>query len=175
MHTCTDNTPLSFIFISVTQRNCAVILYNLASNDDNCALMLEAGALIHIVHLTQAPLSATKMKCAAILSRLSLHAKHYDQFSKHDVLRVLLELCNVDNIMTQRRLVIAISNLSQVKSSCCSSFSSSSSSSSSFSFSCCSSSSFSSSSSSFSSASSSSSLPLFYLTYAHIFLVLVSF
>lgn len=94
-----------------------MILYNLASNNDNCALMLEAGALIHIVHLTQAPLSATKMKCAAILSRLSLHAKHYDQFSKHDVLRVLLELCNVDNIMTQRRLVIAISNLSQVQPS----------------------------------------------------------
>ena len=102
-----------YIFL-VTQRNCAVILYNLASSNDNCALMLEAGALMHVVHLTQAPLSATKMKCAAILSRLSLHAKHYDQFSKHDVLRVLLELCNVDNIMTQRRLVIAISNLSQV-------------------------------------------------------------
>ena len=91
-----------------------MILYNLASSNDNCALMLEAGALMHVVHLTQAPLSATKMKCAAILSRLSLHAKHYDQFSRHDVLRVLLELCNVDNIMTQRRLVIAISNLSQV-------------------------------------------------------------
>ena len=91
-----------------------MILYNLASSNENCALMLEAGALMHVVHLTQAPLSATKMKCAAILSRLSLHAKHYDQFSRHDVLRVLLELCNVDNIMTQRRLVIAISNLSQV-------------------------------------------------------------
>ena len=102
--------------IIVTQRNCAVILYNLANDDDNCTSMLDAGALMHVVHLTQADLSATKIKCAAILSRLSLHAKHYDQFARHGVLRVLLNLCNVDNILTQRKLVIAISNLSQVYS-----------------------------------------------------------
>ena len=101
--------------ITVTLRNCAVILYNLANDDDNCTSMLDAGALMHVVHLTQADLLATKIKCAAILSRLSLHAKHYDQFARHGVLRVLLNLCNVDNILTQRKLVIAISNLSQVR------------------------------------------------------------
>lgn len=87
----------------------------MADDNDNCAIMLGAGALMHVVHLTQADLSSTKMKCAAILSRLSLHENHYNQFGQHDVLRVLLNLCNVDHIMTQRRLVIAISNLSQVR------------------------------------------------------------
>lgn len=108
---------------TVTLRSCAAILYNLANDDDNCTSMLDAGALMHVVHLTKADLLATKIKCAAILSRLSLHAKHYDQFARHGVLRVLLNLCNVDNILTQRKLVIAISNLSQVRtilfSLCC--------------------------------------------------------
>ena len=85
----------------------------MADDNDNCAIMLEAGALLHVVHLTQAEQISTKMKWAAILSRLSLHEKHYNQFAQHDVLRVLLNLCSVDHIMTQRRLVIAISNLSQ--------------------------------------------------------------
>ena len=86
----------------------------MADDNNNCAIMLDAGALLHVVELTQVELSSTKMKCAAILSRLSLHEKYYSQFAQHDVLRVLLNLCSVDHIMTQRRLVIAISNLSQV-------------------------------------------------------------
>ena len=102
-------------FHTVTQKNCAVTLYNMADDNHNCAIMLDAGALLHVVELTQVELSSTKMKCAAILSRLSLHEKYYNQFAQHDVLRVLLNLCSVDHIMTQRRLVIAISNLSQVR------------------------------------------------------------
>ena len=75
--------------------------------------MLSAGALMPIVHLTQSEFMLTKIKCAAILSRLSLHSQYYSQFARDDVLNVLLELASVDHTLTQRRVVIAISNLSQ--------------------------------------------------------------
>lgn len=55
----------------------------------------------------------TKIKCAAILSRLSLHKRYYPEFTRDDVLRVLLDLAAVDHTLTQRRVVIAISNLTQ--------------------------------------------------------------
>ncbi len=53
------------------------------------------------------------MKCAAILSRLSQHEKYYNQFNTTEVLHVLLELSGLDHAVTQRRVVIALSNLSQ--------------------------------------------------------------
>jgi len=75
--------------------------------------MLSAGALMPIVRLTQSDFMLTKIKCAAILSRLSLHSQYYAQFGRDDVLKVLLELACVDHTLTQRRVVIALSNLSQ--------------------------------------------------------------
>ena len=42
--------------------------------------MLESGGLVPIVNLTQADHMQTKIKCAAILSRLSLHKQYYKQF-----------------------------------------------------------------------------------------------
>lgn len=91
----------------------ASALYNLADDNSSCNLMLAAGALMPIVRLTQSEFMLTKIKCAAILSRLSLHEEYFSQFGRDDVLQVLLELASVDHILTQRRVVIAISNLSQ--------------------------------------------------------------
>jgi hypothetical protein len=96
-----------------TKTDCASSLYNIADSDSCCDLMLAAGALIPIVRLTQADYMLTKIKCAAILSRLSLHHQYYGQFARDDVLRVLLDLAYVDHALTQRRVVIALSNLSQ--------------------------------------------------------------
>jgi hypothetical protein len=93
--------------------DCASSLYNLADSDSNCDRMLSAGALIPVVRLTQADYLETKIKCAAILSRLSGHDKYYKQFATDDVLMTLLELSKLDHALTQRRVVIAVTNLSQ--------------------------------------------------------------
>lgn len=93
--------------------DCASSLYNLADSDSNCDKMLSAGALIPVVRLTQADYLETKIKCAAILSRLSGHDKYYKQFATDDVLKTLLELSCLDHALTQRRVVIAVTNLSQ--------------------------------------------------------------
>jgi hypothetical protein len=93
--------------------DCASSLYNLADSDTNCDKMLSAGALIPVVRLTQADYLETKIKCAAILSRLSGHDKYYKQFASDDVLKTLLELSCLDHALTQRRVVIAVTNLSQ--------------------------------------------------------------
>jgi len=98
---------------------CAVALYNLAETDSNSCIMLEAGALKPVVQLTQSQDIQTKMKCAAIISKLSLFPHYYDQFSEEsslggdNVLKVLLELSRVDHTLTQRRVVLALSNLTQ--------------------------------------------------------------
>lgn len=99
---------------AVTKNYCACALYNMVDHDENCFLMLEAGALRPVVDLIASNGEMqTTMKCAAILSRLSLHKQYYSQFASNGVLKVLLELSSVDHILTQRRVVIAISNLSQ--------------------------------------------------------------
>lgn len=69
--------------------------------------------MIPVVRLTQADYLETKIKCAAILSRLSGHDKYYKQFATDDVLKTLLELSCLDHALTQRRVVIAVTNLSQ--------------------------------------------------------------
>jgi hypothetical protein len=94
--------------------DCASALYNLADDDSNCDQMLQAGALIPVVNLTQADYLQTKIKCAAILSRLSCHDKYYKEFASDAVLKVLLELSCLEHALTQRRVVIALSNLSQL-------------------------------------------------------------
>ena len=96
-----------------TKNNCAASLYNLADDDHNCYLMMEAGALLPVVHLTQSENLQTKIKCAAILCRLSLQKQYYSQFAGEDVLQMLLALSNVDHTLTQRRVIISLSNLSQ--------------------------------------------------------------
>jgi len=97
-----------------TMAACATALYNMADDDENCFAMLEHGGLVSIVHLiTVSDSMQTKMKCAAILSRLSLHETYYHEFAGDNILRVLLELSTWDHILTQRRVVIALSNLSQ--------------------------------------------------------------
>jgi hypothetical protein len=93
--------------------DCASALYNLADSDSNCDQMLSAGALIPVVNLTQADSLQVKIKCAAILSRLSCHDKYYREFASEHVLNVLLELSCLEHALTQRRVVIAVSNLSQ--------------------------------------------------------------
>ena len=70
--------------------DCASALYNLADDDSNCDQMLQAGALIPVVNLTQADYLQTKIKCAAILSRLSCHDKYYREFASEPVLKVFL-------------------------------------------------------------------------------------
>jgi hypothetical protein len=69
--------------------------------------------LMPVVQLTAYGDTNTKMKCAAILSRLSLEVEFHAHFATGDVLRVLLELSNIDDIFTQRKVIIAISNLCQ--------------------------------------------------------------
>ena len=96
----------------ITQRNCAASLANMIHDSNNCALMLKAGALPHIVKLCGTEFLATKIKCAAIFSRLSLHEHYFEEFARDGVMAVLLSLCMVDNLMTQRWVVMALSNLS---------------------------------------------------------------
>jgi hypothetical protein len=59
----------------------------------------------------------TKIKCAAILSRLTLFEKYYHLFinNNHDLqlLHVLLKLSIVDDLSTQRRVVSALANLTK--------------------------------------------------------------
>lgn len=93
--------------------DCASALYNLADVDANCDSMLQAGALIPVVNLTKRDYLQTKIKCAAILSRLSCHDKYYREFASEPVLEVLLKLSCLEHALTQRRVVIAVSNLSQ--------------------------------------------------------------
>ena len=96
----------------ITQRNCAASLANMIHDSNNCALMLKAGALPHIVKLCGTEFLATKIKCAAIFSRLSLHEHYFEEFARDGVMSVLLSLCAVDNLQTQRWVVMALSNLS---------------------------------------------------------------
>jgi hypothetical protein len=98
-----------------TKACCASALYNLSVSAENCAVMLESGILLPVVQLTSSAHTGTKSKCAAILSRLSLHSSYYSHFATGNVLRVLLDLSCVDNIITQRKVIIALSNLSQSK------------------------------------------------------------
>lgn len=92
---------------------CAMSLFNLADTDEKCQLILESEALDPVVQLTQSEHIQTKVVCAGIISRLSLHKAYYNQFASGNVLKVLLELSCVDHRLTQRRVVIALSNLSQ--------------------------------------------------------------
>lgn len=93
------------------KRYCAQALFNLAKSDANCKIMLTGDVLTPVVELTQ--YKETKVICAGIISRLSLHPQFYDKFSQGNVLKVLLELSRVDDRLTQRRVVVALSNLSQ--------------------------------------------------------------
>ena len=93
-----------------TSRGAAVALNNLCVDQRNCEAMLEHGALIPVVQLTQSEDKVTRMTCASILSTLSLHS--HTQFRHAAVLSVLLKLSRMDHIPTQRRIVIALSNLS---------------------------------------------------------------
>ena len=96
-----------------TKNFCAASLYNLADLDENCQQMMDEGALLPVVYLTQSDNLQTKIKCAAILCRLSLQQKYYTQFGDGTVLKMLLDLSNVDHTLTQRRVIISLSNLSQ--------------------------------------------------------------
>jgi len=77
----TDTNP-------VTQRCCAAALASMIHESENCAIMLEAGALPFIVRLTETDNLATKVKCAAIFSQLSLHERYFDEFARDDVMQV---------------------------------------------------------------------------------------
>lgn len=101
----------------VVKKYCAMSLFNLADDEENCFKMLDSQALSPVVQLTQSDNilgdSDPKVICAGIISCLSLHKNYYDQFASGNVLKVLLELSCVDHRLTQRRVVIALSNLSQ--------------------------------------------------------------
>jgi hypothetical protein len=92
--------------------DCASALYNLASSTVNCEEMLAAGALLPIIQLTKSDHLDTKIRCAAILSRLTAYHEYHDLMTKND-LRRLLDLSTVDFVETQRRVVITLSNLSE--------------------------------------------------------------
>lgn len=91
---------------------CASALYNFAGAEKNCETMLTAGALVPVVQLIQSPHLPTKIKCAAILSRLTAQNAHIHEFARPDVIAVLLSMAKVDHIVTCRRILIALSNLS---------------------------------------------------------------
>jgi hypothetical protein len=93
------------------KKYCAAALFNMANKERNCLIMFEANALKPVVELTA--IDETKVICAGIISRLSLHPIYYSQFAVLNVLKVLLELSLVDDRITQRRVVNALSNLSQ--------------------------------------------------------------
>lgn len=95
-----------------TRNNCIASLYNLADLDENCFAMLLAGSLQPILQLTDSENLETKIKCAAIVCRLSLQEEFYDEFQENNVLEILLRLSAIDHTLTQRRVIIAISNLS---------------------------------------------------------------
>ena len=77
----TDTNP-------VTQRNCAASLANMIHDSENCAIMLKSGALPYIVRLSGTDVLGTKMKCAAIFSRLSIHEQYFSEFARDDVMQV---------------------------------------------------------------------------------------
>jgi uncharacterized membrane protein YgcG len=101
----------SAINVEHVKKYCATALFNLANKESNCLKMFHENALLPVVKLTQ--FEETKVICAGIISRLSLHSLYYSQFAKLNVLKVLLELSLVDDRITQRRVVNALSNLSQ--------------------------------------------------------------
>lgn len=90
---------------------CAKALFNLSKYEDNCLIILQESALPPIIQLTK--YSQVNVICAGILSRLSLYAQFYKLFAEMNVLKVLLELSIIDDRFTQRRVVNALSNLSQ--------------------------------------------------------------
>ena len=91
--------------------DCATALYNLAVSEANCEEMLGSGALLPIISLTKSHHLATKIRCAAILSRLTSYPEYHDILSKED-LRRLLNLSTIDALETQKRVVMTLSNLS---------------------------------------------------------------
>jgi len=95
-----------------TKNNCITSLYNSADLDENCYAMLEYGVLEPLLHLTHSENVKTKIECAAILCRLSLQVSFYEQFEEHNVLKILLELSSLEHTLTQRRVIIGLSNLS---------------------------------------------------------------
>jgi len=95
-----------------TKNNCITSLYNSADLDENCYSMLEAGALEPICFLTNSDSVQTRIECAAILCRLSLQSSFYDQFEEVGILDILLKLSSLEHTLTQRRVIIALSNLS---------------------------------------------------------------
>lgn len=119
---CSDAIPLLVSLLNNRESDadikkyCATSLFNLADDETNCQKMLAVGALAPVVKLTQS--TETKVICAGIISRLSLHEQYYDQFATGDVLKVLLELSCIDDRLAQRRVVIALSNLSHSEILC---------------------------------------------------------
>ena len=99
--------------IESIKKYCASTLFCLSSSNDNCYIMLDSEALLPVIELTQTDYINTKVLCAGIISRLSLHRQYYDQFAKGNVLKVLLSLSEVNHRLTQRRVVVALVNLSQ--------------------------------------------------------------
>lgn len=105
----------------LTRMNCSTALYNLSFSDDNCYKMLDAGVLLPVVELVAEDSSANSKcaaKCAAILSRLTIFEKYiYDIILENNydvqILKVLLKLSIVDDIITQRQVVAALSNLTK--------------------------------------------------------------
>ena len=95
-----------------TKNNCITSLYNSADLDENCYSMLEAGVLEPLLHLTESDNVKTRIECAAILCRLSLQVSFYEEFERCNVLRILLKLSSLEHILTQRRVIIGLSNLS---------------------------------------------------------------
>ena len=91
--------------------DCATALYNLAVSETNCEEMLGSGALLPIIGLTKSHHLDTKIRCAAILSRLTSYPEYHHVLSKED-LRRLLDLSTIDALETQRRVVMTLSNLS---------------------------------------------------------------
>lgn len=96
---------------SLVKYHCASALFNLSIEERNCHYMYNYDALTPVVKLTQ--ISNAKVICAGIISRMSLYYKPYIHMYDLNVLRELLDLSNIDDRLTQRRVVIALSNLSQ--------------------------------------------------------------
>jgi hypothetical protein len=96
----------------LTKNNCISSLYNLADLDENCVIMLDNNCMMPILHLAQSENQDTRIKCAAILCRLSLQEAYYGEFLESRVMEILLELSSLEHTLTQRRVIIAMSNLS---------------------------------------------------------------
>jgi hypothetical protein len=96
----------------VTKNNCISSLYNLADLDENCVIMLNNLCMDPLLHLAQSDNQDTRIKCAAILCRLSLQEDYYPAFLDTKMMEILLQLSAIDHTLTQRRVIIAMSNLS---------------------------------------------------------------